>query len=47
MNLLKYLQSLSEGKEKRAGPQGPEEFRVNKWITYLNLTLKNVYTSVA
>ena len=24
--------------------QGPEEFRVNKWITYLSLTLKNVYT---
>ena len=25
-------------------PQGPEEFRMNKWITYLKSHLKNVYT---
>ena len=29
---------------KLSRTQGPEEFRVNKWITYLKSQLKNVYT---
>ena len=35
---------MSGSEKSEREPQGPEEFRLNKWITYLKSHLKNLYT---